>query len=170
MDAQLQSQNGITFIRYILFYFDDVVSDFFRIRSKIMYHSAKDSQVYDMSMLHDYKFKKQLLKSQFFFSIDVSPIRSISVNINYQSSVSKGFKDNLSEIPIHSDELINNQRMMRTGLALEQSYRSPTWAEIEKSKDEIKKQRRFIRKSSQVQHSQILEFIELNIGQVRQRK
>ena len=64
----------VTWLRYILFYNDDLVSDSFKLKSKILFTSAED-HFFDMRMLTDKLFQRKLLNDGRYFAVDISPTK-----------------------------------------------------------------------------------------------
>lgn len=63
----------ITQLRYVLYYTDDLVSDSFKIKSMIKNTTAQN-EYFNMQLLTDPDFQKQVRQQGSFFDINVSPV------------------------------------------------------------------------------------------------
>lgn len=70
-------------MRYMLFYSDDFVSDWSKMEAQIKF-DHKGQMVYDQELIVSPVFKKFLVNTGCFFSVDVSPMTPISISSRSQ--------------------------------------------------------------------------------------
>lgn len=75
--CHLGHEERMTTMRYSLFYSDDFVSDCSKMKALIKF-DHKGEMIYDKEMMETPKFKKFLVDTGLFFSIDVSPLSPIA--------------------------------------------------------------------------------------------
>ena len=108
-------KHKMTYMRYSLFYSDDLVSNSFKIKSNVMFTSGTQ-HAFDMSLLQDLEFQQQMLMQGQFFNIDVSPTTPVRL---YDGP---GLQD-------WSDFQID-KKMKAIGSDLDRNYVSPSLSEI----------------------------------------